>query len=101
MCNLKAPWKDGSGGSAREYVIPRTVLSLPRNWIWLLPAILCALQVMTAAATPQVDFISPENGQQIATFSTIAGTAQADTGSIQAVVFSIYNQSTSQWWDGT
>ena len=55
----------------------------------------------TALAQVVVNISQPTNGQQIVTFSDLAGTAQSDTGTIQAVTFSIYNQSVGQWWDGT
>ena len=54
-----------------------------------------------AAAQPVVSFTQPTNGQQIVTFAGLAGTAQTATGTVQQVTFSIYNQSTGQWWDGT
>src|SRR6267154_294668 len=54
-----------------------------------------------AAAMPVVSFTQPTNGQQIVTFTNLAGTAQSGAGTIQRVAFAIYNQSTGQWWDGT
>src|SRR5436189_6437227 len=53
------------------------------------------------AGTPTVAFSSPTNGQQVVAFSGMVGTAQAVTGTVQKVVFSIYDQSTGQWWNGT
>jgi len=66
--------------------------------IWLL-ALLAG--VHQATALPVVRFTQPTNGQQIVTFSGLAGTAQTSTGTIQQVTFSIYNQSIGQWWNGT
>jgi hypothetical protein len=57
--------------------------------------------VHQAAAQPVVSFTQPTNGQQIVTFAGLAGTAQTTTGTVQQVKFSIYNQSTGQWWNGT
>ena len=54
-----------------------------------------------AAAQPVVSFTQPTNGQQIVTFTGLAGTAQTATGTVQQVTFSIYDQSTGQWWNGT
>ncbi len=56
--------------------------------------------VLQAVAQPVVSFTEPTNSQQIVTFSGLAGTAQTSTGTIQQVTFSIYNQSTGQWWNG-
>ena len=66
--------------------------------IWLL-ALLAGVQ--QAAAQPVVSFTQPTNGQQIVTFSGLAGTAQTSTGTIRQVTFSIYNQSAGQYWNGT
>ena len=69
-------------------------------------AAIAALGIATAllqcarADEPVIDFTWPTNGQQIVTLSNIAGTAQAGTGVIQSVAFSIFNQSISQWWNG-
>jgi len=57
--------------------------------------------VQQADASPVVSFTQPTNGQQIVTFTNLAGTALPNGGTIQRVVFSIYNQSTGQWWNGT
>ena len=67
----------------------------------LLLGIHCAVQVNTASAAAFVDFIWPANGQQLVTFTGVAGSAQAATGTIQQVVFSIYDQTIGQWWNGT
>ena len=64
----------------------------------LLLGIHCAVQVNTARAADFVDFTWPTNGQQLVTFTGLAGTAQAATGTIQQVVFSIYDQTIGQWW---
>ena len=63
--------------------------------------LIIAVPVLGQADTPTVAFSSPTNGQQIISFSGMAGTAQAVTGTVQQVVFSIQNQSSGQWWDGT
>ena len=57
--------------------------------------------VYQAAAQPIVTFTQPTNGQIIVTFTNLAGTAQAATGTVRQVTFSIYDQSTGQWWNGT
>ena len=69
-----------------------------QNLIFIL-AMLAGVQ--QAAALPMVSFTQPTNGQQIVTFTNLAGTAQPGTGTIQRVAFSIYNQSIGQWWNGT
>src|SRR6266567_3101795 len=66
---------------------------------WVILALVVG--VHQAAALPFVSFTQPTNGQQIVTFTNIAGTAQSGGGTIQRVAFSIHNQSTGQWWDGT
>ena len=76
------------------------------NYLLPLGAALCSLlitavPVLGQADTPTVAFSSPTNGQQIISFSGMAGTAQAVTGTVQQVAFSIQDQSTGQWWDGT
>ena len=55
---------------------------------------------VTAATQPIVSFTEPTDGQIIATFSGLTIAAQTDAGTIQQVTFSIYNQSTGQWWNG-
>jgi hypothetical protein len=65
---------------------------------WVIIVLLAA--VHQAAAQPIVSFTQPTNGQQIVTFSSLAGTARTDTGTVQEVVFSIYDQSAGQWWNG-
>jgi hypothetical protein len=57
--------------------------------------------VHQATALPFASFTQPTNGQQIVTFTNLAGTALPNGGTIQQVAFSIYNQSTGQWWNGT
>jgi len=52
------------------------------------------------ATAQSVAFTWPTNGQTIVTLSGLAGTAQAGTGAVQQVVFSIYDQSIGQWWNG-
>ena len=64
-----------------------------------MPALLAGVHL--AAAQPVVSFTQPTNGQRIVTFAGLAGTAQTATGSVQQVTFSIYDQSTGQYWDGT
>src|ERR1035437_8274727 len=66
---------------------------------WIILALLGG--VHQVVAQPVVSFTQPTNGQQIVTFAGLAGTAQTTTGTVQQVTFSIYNQSTGQWWNGT
>src|SRR6266516_3363040 len=76
------------------------------NYLLPLDAALYSLLIIADPAScqakiPTIAFSSPTNGQQIVTFSGLAGSAQAVTGTVQQVVFSIYNQPTGQWWNGT
>ena len=65
-------------------------------------AVLLLLGVSLSAATlPVVTFKQPTNNQAIFTFTNLAGTVQAGGGTIQRVAFSIQNQATGQWWNGT
>ena len=67
---------------------------------WVMLAMLAG--VHQAAAQPIVSFTQPTNGQQIVTFANIAGTAlKTPSGPVLQVTFSIYDQSTGQWWNGT
>src|SRR6476660_2298165 len=60
---------------------------------------------MPAPAAPFINFVSPTNGQHVFNLVGLAGTAQAGTGSIQTVVFSIreidINGGAGRWWHGT
>src|SRR6476660_8326832 len=60
---------------------------------------------MPAPAAPFINFISPTNGQHVFNLVGLAGTAQAGTGTIQTVVFSIreldINGGPGRWWNGT
>jgi hypothetical protein len=67
--------------------------------LWTILALLAGLR--QAAAQPLVSFTQPTNGQQIVSFAGLAGLATTSTGTIQGVTFSIYNQSTGQWWNGS
>src|SRR5262245_48851407 len=61
--------------------------------------------VMVSGATPFVNFTSPTNGQSVFNLVGLHGTAQAGTGTIQTVVFSIrevdINGGPGRWWNGT
>src|ERR1022692_3049072 len=85
--------------SARGNRNPETFLKTRIQPLFLQLALLTG--VYQAAAQPVVNFTQPTNGQQIVTFTNMAGTAQTVTGTVQQVTFSIYDQSTGQWWNGT
>src|SRR5580765_6067648 len=69
----------------------------------LLALSLCC--VVRGGAAPFINFVSPTNGQHVFNLVGLAGTAQAGTGSIQTVVFSIreidINGGAGRWWNGT
>jgi hypothetical protein len=56
---------------------------------------------LSGHAQPVIDFTWPTNNQQIVTFTNLAGTIDPGTGTIQEVSFSITDQSTGLWWDGS
>ena len=52
-------------------------------------------------AAPGVTFASPTNNQTIVSFTGLTGTASSATGMVQSVVFSLYDQTLGQYWNGT
>src|SRR5215471_12332120 len=60
---------------------------------------------MASGAAPFVNFTTPTNGQSVFNLVGLSGTAQAGTGTIQTVVFSIrevdINGGAGRWWNGT
>ena len=58
------------------------------------------ITVQAETIPPMVAITSPTNGQPIVNFSNVTGTV-ADIATVQQVTFSIYNQNTGQWWNGT
>jgi hypothetical protein len=76
---------------------------LSKGTLLLALSLLCV--VMRTGAAPFVNFVSPTNGQHVFNLVGLAGTAQAGTGSIQTVVFSIrevdINGGAGRWWNGT
>ena len=62
--------------------------------------IVITFSLLLAPAHAQ-EFASPTNGQLVATFAGLSGNAAPVSGTLQTVVYSIYNQSIGQWWNGT
>src|SRR4051812_30743428 len=67
----------------------------------VLPICLAGAVVATVTAAPTVSFTSPADGHLVITLTGCGGTVQEDAAPIQEVVFSIYNSSTGQWWNGS
>jgi len=59
-----------------------------------------AAGALSQATAQSVVFAWPTNGQTVVSLSGLAGTAQPATGTVQQVVFSVYDQSIGQWWNG-